>query len=69
VDWYQSAFVHDEYQCPVKEHLAPQLGAAIVDGCSMIKDQFNMNLVISADFDKVFLSDSSPMSLFTNSRE
>jgi len=49
-DWYQSAFVHDEYQCPCEVDKVDILGKAMVDGCLMIKDQFNMNLKIEADY-------------------
>ncbi len=49
-DWYQSAFIHDEYQCPAIKDKATQLGDIIVNGCSMIQEQFDMNLVIAADY-------------------
>lgn len=49
-DWYQSCFVHDEIQCPTKEHLATTLGDVMIEGCRMIKDQFNMNILIEADY-------------------
>lgn len=49
-DWYQSAFVHDEYQCPALEEKAIILGDAMVDGCLMIQDQFDMNIRIEGDY-------------------
>ena len=49
-DWYQSAFVHDEYQCPCIKGKEDILGKAMVDGCLMIQSQFDMNLKIQADY-------------------
>jgi len=50
IDWYQMVFVHDEYQCAVKPDLAGTLGRHIVNGCSLVTEQFNMNIPIEADY-------------------
>lgn len=49
-NWKQNAFIHDEYQCACKESLATTLGDIMIDGCNMIQKQFDMNIIIAADY-------------------
>jgi len=46
----QMAYIHDEFQISCKPFKAEALGECLVDGCLMIQKQFNMNILIEADY-------------------
>ena len=50
-DWYQMAYIHDEFQCAAKKQYGDILGKCLEDGAILVGDQFNMNLPIKADYD------------------
>lgn len=49
IPFYQSAFVHDEFQCTCLTGYEDQLKQALVDGAAMVTSQFNMNIPIRSD--------------------
>lgn len=49
-DYWQSAYVHDEYQCPCLPHLADTLGECLEAGASKVTFDFNMNIPIRANY-------------------
>lgn len=49
IDYWQSAFIHDEYQTTCIYHKAPIVSEALIKGASMVANQFNMNIPIKAD--------------------
>jgi len=48
-DYWQSAYIHDEYQCTVLPQHTSTLMQCLEDGASMVTQQFSMNLPIRAD--------------------
>jgi DNA polymerase I-like protein with 3'-5' exonuclease and polymerase domains len=50
VDYWQSAYIHDEYQCPSKPELAETIGQCLVDGAAQVGIDYNMNIAIKADY-------------------
>lgn len=48
-DYYQSAFVHDEYQNPCKEEKADILCRCLEQGAAQVTEDLHMNLPIAAD--------------------
>ena len=48
-DWWQSAYIHDEFQCPCKKDKTEILEKCLEEGAAMVTEQFNMNLPIKAD--------------------
>lgn len=48
-DYWQSAYIHDEYQCPCLPQHTSTLMQCLEDGAAMVTQQFSMNLPIRAD--------------------
>ena len=48
-DYWQSAYVHDEYQCPAKKSKAKDLCFCLEEGASKVTTDYNFNLPIRAD--------------------
>ncbi len=48
-DWWQAAYIHDEFQCPCKVSATDTLEWCLEQGAMMVTDQFEMNLPIKAD--------------------
>ena len=49
-DYWQSAYIHDEYQCPCLPHLGDTLGECLEAGAAKVTTDFNMNIPIRADY-------------------
>lgn len=49
IDFWQSAFVHDEFQVTVKNEHVPLIKKLLEEGASLVTKQFNTNIPIKAD--------------------
>ena len=49
LNYWQSAFIHDEFQCTCIDADIPQLMVNLEEGAALVTTQFNMNLPIQAD--------------------
>lgn len=49
-DYYQMAYIHDEYQCAAKTEYGDTLGKCLEDGAALVGEQYSMNLPIKADY-------------------
>ena len=50
IDYWQSAYIHDEYQCPCKPEVAETIGQCLVDGAAQVGIDYNMNIPIKSDY-------------------
>ncbi len=49
-DYWQSAYIHDEYVCPCVPDKADILGRCLEDGAKQVGVDYNMNIAIKADY-------------------